>query len=205
MVIGGGTGGTRAANRLRRVLDAGDEIVVIDADDRHLYQPVCSSCLSAANIDRFLAAVAEIASGQLSPRRLPAGPHHRRLLARRRHRRLGQHRACRRRTLRPRLAVTLGRLRTPGPRSESSPPHWSRPESLRAGDRRHRAIPMGVCKIPPWVYRKRCLLLRPQAQRRVLVQPTRRRVPAIIRVLSLGSAGGPGRISDRCCWRGSPS
>jgi len=39
VVIGGGTGGTLVANRLRRVLDTGDEIVVIDADDRHLYQP----------------------------------------------------------------------------------------------------------------------------------------------------------------------
>lgn len=37
--MGGGTGGTLAANRLRRVLRPEDEIVVIDADDRHLYQP----------------------------------------------------------------------------------------------------------------------------------------------------------------------
>ena len=40
MVLGGGTGGTLAANRLRRRLAADEvEIVVIDADDRHVYQP----------------------------------------------------------------------------------------------------------------------------------------------------------------------
>ena len=39
VVIGGGTGGTLAANRLRRALPGDDEIVVIDVDDRHLYQP----------------------------------------------------------------------------------------------------------------------------------------------------------------------
>jgi sulfide:quinone oxidoreductase len=39
VVIGGGTGGTLAANRLRRALGPEDEIVVLDADDRHLYQP----------------------------------------------------------------------------------------------------------------------------------------------------------------------
>lgn len=40
MVLGGGTGGTIAANRLRRALSGSDaEIVVVDADDRHLYQP----------------------------------------------------------------------------------------------------------------------------------------------------------------------
>jgi sulfide:quinone oxidoreductase len=39
-VLGGGTGGTLAANRLRRLLDAGSaEIVVVDCDDEHLYQP----------------------------------------------------------------------------------------------------------------------------------------------------------------------
>lgn len=38
VVIGGGTGGTLAANRLRR-LDRGAEIVVVDRDDRHLYRP----------------------------------------------------------------------------------------------------------------------------------------------------------------------
>ncbi|HUI02375.1 MAG TPA: FAD/NAD(P)-binding oxidoreductase [Acidimicrobiales bacterium] len=39
LVLGGGTGGTLAANRLRRVLGPRDEITVVDADDRHLYQP----------------------------------------------------------------------------------------------------------------------------------------------------------------------
>lgn len=39
VLLGGGTGGTLAANRLRRVLRPGDEIVVVDRDDRHLYQP----------------------------------------------------------------------------------------------------------------------------------------------------------------------
>lgn len=38
-MIGGGTAGTLAANRLRRALGPDDEIVVLDADDRHLYQP----------------------------------------------------------------------------------------------------------------------------------------------------------------------
>jgi sulfide:quinone oxidoreductase len=40
VVLGGGTGGTIVANRLRRRLDAGEaEIHVIDRDDRHVYQP----------------------------------------------------------------------------------------------------------------------------------------------------------------------
>ena len=40
MVLGGGTGGTLLANRLRRQLDrAAAEIVVVDADDEHVYQP----------------------------------------------------------------------------------------------------------------------------------------------------------------------
>jgi sulfide:quinone oxidoreductase len=39
VILGGGTGGTLAANRLRRVLPAGTEIIVVDRDDRHLYQP----------------------------------------------------------------------------------------------------------------------------------------------------------------------
>ena len=38
MVLGGGTGGTLAANRLRRVVP-GAEIVVVDQDDDHVYQP----------------------------------------------------------------------------------------------------------------------------------------------------------------------
>jgi sulfide:quinone oxidoreductase len=40
VVLGGGTGGTLAANRLRRLLDRDTaEITVIDSDDRHVYQP----------------------------------------------------------------------------------------------------------------------------------------------------------------------
>ncbi|HET6810738.1 MAG TPA: FAD-dependent oxidoreductase, partial [Acidimicrobiales bacterium] len=40
VVLGGGTGGTLAANRLRRRLAPDEaEIVVVDADDRHVYQP----------------------------------------------------------------------------------------------------------------------------------------------------------------------
>jgi sulfide:quinone oxidoreductase len=38
VIIGGGTGGTLMANRLRGRLDDA-EITVVDADDRHLYQP----------------------------------------------------------------------------------------------------------------------------------------------------------------------
>ena len=40
IVLGGGTGGTLMANRLRRRLgrDAAD-IVVVDSDDEHVYQP----------------------------------------------------------------------------------------------------------------------------------------------------------------------
>jgi sulfide:quinone oxidoreductase len=40
VVLGGGTGGTLIANRLRRALDRGAaDILVIDADDEHVYQP----------------------------------------------------------------------------------------------------------------------------------------------------------------------
>lgn len=40
VVLGGGTGGTLAANRLRRLLDRETaQITVIDPDDEHLYQP----------------------------------------------------------------------------------------------------------------------------------------------------------------------
>ncbi len=40
VVLGGGTGGTLAANRLRRIYDMADAaITVIDQDDRHVYQP----------------------------------------------------------------------------------------------------------------------------------------------------------------------
>ncbi len=40
MVLGGGTGGTMVANRLRRRFDADEaEIHVVDQDDRHVYQP----------------------------------------------------------------------------------------------------------------------------------------------------------------------
>jgi sulfide:quinone oxidoreductase len=40
VILGGGTGGTMTANRLRRRFDADEaEIHVIDRDDRHVYQP----------------------------------------------------------------------------------------------------------------------------------------------------------------------
>ncbi|TDV44153.1 sulfide:quinone oxidoreductase [Actinophytocola oryzae] len=39
MVLGGGTGGTIAANRLRRMLGDDVEITVVDRDDDHVYQP----------------------------------------------------------------------------------------------------------------------------------------------------------------------
>src|SRR5678816_3602274 len=40
VVLGGGTGGTMAANRLRRRFDPDEaEIHVVDRDDRHVYQP----------------------------------------------------------------------------------------------------------------------------------------------------------------------
>jgi len=40
VILGGGTGGTLAANRLRRMYDPrAAEIVVVDRDDRHVYQP----------------------------------------------------------------------------------------------------------------------------------------------------------------------
>ena len=40
VILGGGTGGTMTANRLRRRFDLDDaEIHVVDRDDRHLYQP----------------------------------------------------------------------------------------------------------------------------------------------------------------------
>ncbi len=39
MVLGGGAGGTLSANRLHRQLGAEADIVVVDADDRHVYQP----------------------------------------------------------------------------------------------------------------------------------------------------------------------
>ena len=40
IVLGGGTGGTLVANRLRRIFDAEElEILVVDQDDRHVYQP----------------------------------------------------------------------------------------------------------------------------------------------------------------------
>ena len=43
MVLGGGTGFTVAANRLRRTYGTGEaEIVVVDKDDNHIYQPVAS-------------------------------------------------------------------------------------------------------------------------------------------------------------------
>jgi len=39
VVLGGGTAGTLAANRLRGALGTRDDIVVVDADNDHLYQP----------------------------------------------------------------------------------------------------------------------------------------------------------------------
>ncbi len=40
VILGGGTGGTLVANRLRRIFDAAElQIVVVDQDDRHVYQP----------------------------------------------------------------------------------------------------------------------------------------------------------------------
>ncbi len=40
VILGGGTGGTMTANRLRRRLDMDEaEIHVVDRDDRHVYQP----------------------------------------------------------------------------------------------------------------------------------------------------------------------
>src|SRR5579884_2675477 len=40
VILGGGTGGTMTANRLRRRLDAGEAAIhVVDRDDRHVYQP----------------------------------------------------------------------------------------------------------------------------------------------------------------------
>lgn len=40
VILGAGTGGTLAANRIRRMLSSSEtEIVVVDVDDRHVYQP----------------------------------------------------------------------------------------------------------------------------------------------------------------------
>src|SRR6266508_189239 len=40
VILGGGTGGTMTANRLRRRFDADEaEIHVVDRDDKHVYQP----------------------------------------------------------------------------------------------------------------------------------------------------------------------
>jgi sulfide:quinone oxidoreductase len=39
VILGGGTGGTLVANRLRRRLGKDAEITVVDRDDRHVYQP----------------------------------------------------------------------------------------------------------------------------------------------------------------------
>ena len=39
-ILGGGTGGTLTANRLRRLYSENEaEIIVVDQDDRHVYQP----------------------------------------------------------------------------------------------------------------------------------------------------------------------
>jgi sulfide:quinone oxidoreductase len=39
IILGGGTGGTLTANRLRKALSRDVEITVVDGDDRHIYQP----------------------------------------------------------------------------------------------------------------------------------------------------------------------
>lgn len=39
VILGAGTGGTLTANRLRRHYGDAAEIVVVDRDDRHVYQP----------------------------------------------------------------------------------------------------------------------------------------------------------------------
>jgi sulfide:quinone oxidoreductase len=39
VILGAGTGGTLTANRLRRLYGDAAEIVVVDRDDRHVYQP----------------------------------------------------------------------------------------------------------------------------------------------------------------------
>ncbi|MGD9704117.1 MAG: NAD(P)/FAD-dependent oxidoreductase [Acidimicrobiia bacterium] len=39
VILGGGTGGTLTANRLRKAMGADVEITVVDQDDRHVYQP----------------------------------------------------------------------------------------------------------------------------------------------------------------------
>ena len=40
IILGGGTGGTLVANRLRRMFKPDElEIIVVDQDDRHVYQP----------------------------------------------------------------------------------------------------------------------------------------------------------------------
>ena len=40
VILGGGTGGTMMANRLRRAYEPAEaEITVVDRDDRHVYQP----------------------------------------------------------------------------------------------------------------------------------------------------------------------
>ncbi len=40
MILGGGTGGTLTANRIRREYPSAEmQITVVDQDDRHVYQP----------------------------------------------------------------------------------------------------------------------------------------------------------------------
>ena len=50
VILGGGTGGTLVANRLRRQVGDAAEIIVIDRDDRHVYQPGLSSFRSTSPI-----------------------------------------------------------------------------------------------------------------------------------------------------------
>ena len=44
VILGGGTGGTLVANRLRRSRGESLKITVIDRDDTHVYQPGLAVC-----------------------------------------------------------------------------------------------------------------------------------------------------------------
>ena len=51
LILGGGTGGTLAANRPRRVYDRHDiDIVVVDRDDSHIYHPASLEVRSTREI-----------------------------------------------------------------------------------------------------------------------------------------------------------
>ena len=47
VIVGGGTGGTLSANRLRKIFGPDEADPVIDQDDQHVYQPGLLSCPSA--------------------------------------------------------------------------------------------------------------------------------------------------------------